>query len=62
MLINISKVSQLAKQVSQLERGGKFTRVSRSFIVELNSKVTQMVKDSVKNHPTAGKTITELYK
>lgn len=62
MLINSTRVSKLAKQVSQLERRGKFTRVSKSFLMELNATVTKIVTDSVRNHPTCGKTITELYK
>jgi len=59
-LINRSAVKKLCKEYSEDFRNGRFTRVSDEFLTQLEALVKLTVADSVKNHPSTGKTITEL--
>ena len=59
-LTNKTNIKKLAVHYSELYRGGKFTRVSKSFLIDIEERVRSLIKDSVKNHPTRGKTIEQV--
>ena len=58
-LINRTQCKKLVKQLSIEHRQGKFTRVSDEFLNRIETQVYRMIYQSVKEHPTIGKTITE---
>lgn len=58
--LNKAEVKRYALSVARDYRQHNFSRVSRSFITALEERVRSIIFDSVKNHPTKGKTITEL--
>lgn len=57
MLINKKHVKALVLAVSQECRGGKFSRVSKGFLQDLDGKVKNIIRDHVRQHPSVGKTI-----
>jgi len=59
-LINRTNVKKLALEYSTKHRSGKFTRVSKSFLDAVEYKVLGIVMDSVRFHPTVGKTIDQV--
>ena len=58
-LINRTQCKKLIKQLSIEHRQGKFTRVSDGFLNRIEFEVKRIIYNSVKEHPTIGKTITE---
>ena len=58
-LLNIQECKKLVKNVAEA-RSTKFTQVSQSFIDDLEIHVEYLIKESVRRHPSKGKTITEL--
>ncbi len=60
-LLNKKEVKRLALAIAEI-RSSKFTRVSQKFIDDLDLHVENMIKDSVRNHPSVGKTIVQVYK
>ena len=61
-LINSAQIKKLVIELSKQHRQGKFNRTSKQFLAQINNQVYRMVYESVKNHPTIGKTITEFKK
>ena len=57
-LLNKRAVRERILDVAEV-RGTKFTRVSADFITNLEEKVKDLIRDSVKNHPSFGKTIIQ---
>ena len=60
-LLNKSEVKKLALGVAEI-RSDKFKRVSKKFIDDLDAHVNMIIRDSVRNHPSVGKTITQLWR
>ena len=58
-LLNVQNCKALAKSVAET-RSSKFTRVSQSFLDDLEIHVEYLIKESVRRHPSKGKTITVL--
>ncbi len=58
-LLNVQECKKLVKNVAEA-RSTKFTQVSQSFIDDLEIHVEYLIKESVRRHPSKGKTITEL--
>lgn len=58
-LINRSKCRKFALAIAQ-ERSNRFTRVSKSYLDTINQIVRITIEESVKDHPSMGKTIIEL--
>lgn len=58
-LLNRSECKKLALGIAEV-RSSKFTRISKKFLDDLDIKVENIIKDSVRNHPSVGKTLTEL--
>ena len=58
-LLNVQECKKLVKNVAEA-RSTKFTQVSQSFINDLEIHVEYIIKESVRRHPSKGKTITEL--
>ena len=56
-LINVTEVKRLALAVSQQQRNGKFTRVSKQFLDRIESKVRVSIAYEVGTHPSIGKTL-----
>ena len=56
-LINVTEVKRLALAVSQQQRNGKFTRVSKQFLDRIESKVSVAIAYEVGTHPSIGKTL-----
>jgi len=40
-------------------RGGRFTRISKNFLVDLEVNVEMMIDNAIRNHPSKGKTLDE---
>ena len=59
-LLNVSNVKKLVKIQCKF-RSSKFTRVSAEFITNLEIHVEYIISESVRHHPSRGKTITELH-
>jgi len=59
-VLNRKACKDYALQVSSNHRQGKFNRVSKQFLDDLEFKVMNLIFKSVKEHPTVGKTITDL--
>ena len=60
-LLNKSEVRKLALEVAEI-RSDKFKRVSKKFIDELDFYIEDIIRESVRNHPSVGKTITQLWR
>jgi len=60
-LINQKMVRDLALAISTNERNGKFKRVSKEFLLEINENVRVVVTDRVKRHPSMGQTLKGSY-
>ena len=60
-LLNKAEVRKLALGVAEV-RSDKFKRVSKKFIDDLDAYVDNVIRESVRNHPSVGKTITELFR
>lgn len=58
-LLNVQEVKRLAKDVAKV-RSSKFTQVSASFITELEEQVDFIIRESVRKHPSCGKTLTQI--
>lgn len=56
-LINKSAVKALALETSKQKRNGKFTRVSQSFLDDINLAVRLTVESRVMRHPGLGVTL-----
>lgn len=52
-----SKVRALALDHSKAMRGGKFTRVSKSFLDRIEAKCRAIVQAEVHAHPSVGRTL-----
>lgn len=58
-LLNRKAVKEYALECSEV-REKDFTRVSKDFIDALEYRIKELVRDSVRNHPTKGKTIIQI--
>ncbi len=58
-LLNVRECKKLAKGIAEA-RSTKFTQISQSFIDDLEIHVEYLIRESVRRHPSKGKTITEL--
>ena len=58
-LLNKQEVKRLAKEVMKV-RGTKFTQVSEQFITDLDAHVDYIIRESIRRHPSKGRTITEI--
>lgn len=58
-LLNRQECKKLAKGIAET-RSTKFTQISSKFLDDLESHVDYLIRDSVRRHPSKGKTITEL--
>lgn len=56
MLINISHCKQFALEASA-GRAHKFTRVSREYLEDLDSRVRELIRKDLRGLPSVGKTI-----
>jgi hypothetical protein len=56
-LLNIKQCSQEALEISIRYKGGKFTRVGKSFKDELEEDIRVMIYRRVMRHPSKGKTL-----
>ena len=59
-ILNKTNIKKLVINYSDIYRGGKFTRVSRSFLTDIEERVKLIIKDSVRQHPSLGKTIDQV--
>jgi hypothetical protein len=57
MLINITHTKRIALDYSQKLRNGKFTRVSRAFLEDLDRTVKRELEHKIRTHPSKGKTL-----
>lgn len=58
-LINKQNCKKLALDIAEI-RSKKFTRVSQKFLKDIEFRLEEIIKDSVRNHPSVGKTLTEV--
>lgn len=58
-LLNRAQCKKLALDVAEV-RSKKFTRVSKKFLDDLEFKLDNIIRESVRNHPSIGKTLTEV--
>ena len=58
-LLNKKEVKKRALEYAQY-RVTPFTRVSSSFLIDLEAKLNNIIKQSVQNHPSVGKTIDQV--
>ena len=58
-VINRAHCKKLALDIAEI-RSKKFNRVSKKFLDRLEFKLEEIIKDSVRNHPSVGKTLTEV--
>jgi len=56
-LITKSAVKKYALELSQTTRAGKFTRVGKSFLEQVNDRTKRAIEELVRTHPTKGKTL-----
>ena len=56
-LLNKSKVRAYALQLSEENRGGKFTRVSSDFIDRIEAKLRNIIRQEIHAHPSVGTTL-----
>jgi hypothetical protein len=57
MLINQARTKLLALAWSQKFRNGKFTRVSKAFLEDLDRTVKRELEHKIRTHPSKGKTL-----
>ena len=58
-LLNVQNVKKLAKDIAEV-RSTKFTQVSAQFITDLEEQVEYIIRESVRRHPSCGKTLTQI--
>ena len=58
-LINRQEVKRLTKEAMKV-REHTFTQVSESFLTALDEHVGYIIRESVRRHPSMGKTITQI--
>jgi len=58
-LLNKKEVKKRALEYAQ-NRVTPFTRVSSQFLIDLEVRLNKIIKQSVTNHPTVGKTIDQV--
>jgi hypothetical protein len=58
-LLNRSECKKLALGVAEV-RSSKFTRVSKKFLDDLEMRLDTIIRDSVRRHPSVGKTLTDI--
>ena len=58
-LLNKSECKKLALGVAEI-RSKKFTRVSKKFLDDLEFRLDNIIRESVRQHPSIGKTLTEV--
>lgn len=58
-LLNKQEVKRLAKSVMET-RSNKFTQISEQFITDLDEHVDYIIRESIRRHPSVGKTITQI--
>jgi len=56
-LLNRSAVKKLSLHVSETERAGKFTRVSKEFMERINARLNNVIREEIHRHPSVGKTL-----
>jgi hypothetical protein len=56
--INRRKVKQTALEIAHQTRAQGFTRVGRTFLERIESKVRLCIANEVRSHPSKGKTLT----
>lgn len=56
-LLNLTNTKRRALYYSQTMRSGKFTRVSKEFLDELDRMVDRAIHSKVHMHPSKGKTL-----
>lgn len=61
-LLNQKHTKTYIKNRANHLRSGRFTRISRSFLVSLECEVEMMIDNAIKNHPSLGKTLDEFRK
>lgn len=59
-LLNKAEVKRRVLDVARASRVTPFNRVSSKFMLELEEKVFQIIKRSVNQHPSKGKTIDQV--
>ncbi len=57
MLINKKHVKDYALAQSKLIRLGRFTRVGKSFLERINSRIAGIIASEIHSHPSKGKTL-----
>lgn len=40
-------------------RGGRFTRVSKQFLIDLEARMEMLIDEAIRQHPSVGKTLDE---
>jgi len=58
--INKAYVKKYALQYAGEVRQKKFTRVSKGFIDAIDYRIGEIIRRSVREHPTVGKTLTDV--
>lgn len=56
-MINRAAVKRAALDFATAHRGGKFTRVSASFLDDIEDHVRTYIRAMVRAHPSVGKTL-----
>jgi len=61
MLLNVSHVKDYVKEAAEIVRPGWIpTQVSGEAITMLNEKVKKIIRDSLRRHPTRGRTFMQV--
>ena len=61
-MINQANARKMILHKSKVFRDGRFTRISKNFMIELEYQVEQLIEKAVRNHPSVGKTLDEFRK
>lgn len=56
-LLNKAAAREYALEQSRLQRNGRFTRVSKSFVDGLDAVLRTVIAERVRRHPGIGKTL-----
>lgn len=56
-LLNVSKCKRFIKDVANITRGRKFTRVSNEFLIDCEIQLKNIIKQKIHSHPSVGKTL-----
>lgn len=60
-LINVAHVKTLIlRRTAELRKGWTCTRVSRSALEDINTKLRLMIDRAIKSHPSVGQTFKEI--